>query len=160
MNLQPVSVEDVVRQSLRACATQLASRPVKVASDSNLPRVLGDGTWLQKAFCNLIENAAKYSPPESPITLRTAADGGIIAVHVTDRGAGIAVAEQVLIFEKFYRGRSQANRLPGTGMGLAISRAIIEAHRGTLRVSSAPGEGSTFTVQLPVWRGAILPNQH
>jgi two-component system sensor histidine kinase KdpD len=160
MNLQPVSVEDVVRQSLRACAGQLASRPVEVASDSNLPRVLGDGTWLQKAFCNLIENAAKYSPPESPITLRTAADGGIIAVHVTDRGAGIAVAEQVLIFEKFYRGRSQANRLPGTGMGLAISRAIIEAHRGTLRVSSAPGEGSTFTVQLPVWRGAILPNPH
>jgi len=81
-------------------------------------------------------------------------------VHVTDRGAGIAVAEQVLIFEKFYRGRSLANRVPGTGMGLAISRAIIEAHRGTLRVSSAPGEGSTFTVQLPAWRGAIHPNQH
>jgi two-component system, OmpR family, sensor histidine kinase KdpD len=160
MNLQPVSVEDVVRQSLRACAAQLASRPVNVASDPNVPRVLADGTWLQKAFCNLIETAAKYSPLESLITLRTAADGGIIAVHVTDRGAGIAVAEQVLIFEKFYRGRSQANRLPGTGMGLAISRAIMEAHRGTLRVSSALGEGSTFTVQLPVWRGAIHPNQH
>jgi two-component system sensor histidine kinase KdpD len=154
MNLQPASVEDVVRQSLRACATQLAARPVHVASDSNLPRVLADGTWLQKAFCNLIENAAKYSPPGSPITLRTAADGEMIAVHVTDHGVGIAVSEQVLIFEKFYRGRAQANRLPGTGMGLAISRAIIEAHHGTLRVLSARGEGSTFTVELPVWRGA------
>lgn len=162
MNLQPASVEDVVRQSLRACATQLASRPVHVASDSNLPRALADETWLQKAFCNLIENAAKYSPPGSPITLRTAADGEMIAVHVTDHGVGIPVSEQVLIFEKFYRGRAQANRLPGTGMGLAISRAIIEAHHGTLRVLSARGEGSTFTVELPVWRGATRSsaNQH
>lgn len=154
MNLQPANVEDIVRQSLRACATQLASRPVHVASDSNLPRALVDGTWLQKAFCNLIENAAKYSPPRSPITLRTAADGEMIAVHVTDHGVGIPISEQVLIFEKFYRGRAQANRPPGTGMGLAISRAIIEAHHGTLRVLSARGEGSTFTVELPVWRGA------
>jgi two-component system sensor histidine kinase KdpD len=162
MNLQPASVEDVVSQSLRACATQLASRPVHVANDSNLPRVLADGTWLQKAFCNLIENAAKYSPPGSPMTLRAVADGEMIAVHVTDRGVGIPISEQVLIFEKFYRGRAQANRLPGTGMGLAISRAIIEAHHGTLRVSSASGEGSTFTVELPVWRGATRanPNQH
>lgn len=158
MNLQPASVEDVLRQSLRACAMQLASRPLSVRSDSNLSRVLADETWLQKAFCNLIENAAKYSPAGSPITLRTAADGETIAVHVTDRGAGIAISEQVLIFEKFYRGHAQANRLPGTGMGLAISRAIIEAHRGTLRVSSAPGEGSTFTVELPVWRGATRSN--
>ena len=162
MNLQPASVEDVVRQSLRACATQLASRPVQVASDSNLPRALADETWLQKAFCNLIENAAKYSPPGSPITLRTAADGEMIAVHVTDHGVGIPISEQVLIFEKFYRGRAQANRLPGTGMGLAISRAIVEAHHGTLRVLSARGEGSTFTVELPVWRGATRSsaNQH
>jgi two-component system, OmpR family, sensor histidine kinase KdpD len=160
MNLQPVSIDDVLKQSLRACATQLAARPLNVASDSNLPRVFADGTWLQKAFSNLIENAAKYSPPGSPITLRAASDGDIIAVHVTDRGVGIAVSEQVLIFEKFYRGRAHANRWPGTGMGLAISRAIIEAHRGTLRVSSAPGEGSTFTVQLPVWRGTNPPGHH
>jgi two-component system sensor histidine kinase KdpD len=139
---------------------QLASTPVSLTSDSDLPRVLADGTWLQKAFCNLLENAAKYSPPGSPIILRTAADNQMIAVHVTDRGAGIAVSEQVLIFEKFYRGRTQANRLPGTGMGLAISRAIVEAHRGTLQVSSALGEGSTFSVQLPVWQGGSRSNQH
>jgi two-component system sensor histidine kinase KdpD len=58
-----------------------------------------------------------------------------------------------LIFEKFYRGPAQAHRKPGTGMGLAISRAIIEAHQGTIGVSSAPGEGSTFTVGIPIWHG-------
>jgi two-component system sensor histidine kinase KdpD len=75
-------------------------------------------------------------------------------MNITDRGVGISESEQVLIFEKFYRGRAQAHRLPGTGMGLAISRAIVEAHHGTIGVSSAPGEGSTFTVGLPIWRGA------
>jgi two-component system sensor histidine kinase KdpD len=75
-------------------------------------------------------------------------------VAVTDRGVGITESEQVLIFEKFYRGRLLAHRKPGTGMGLAISRAIVEAHHGTIGVSSALGEGSTFTVGLPIWRGA------
>ena len=80
-------------------------------------------------------------------------DRETIAVTVTDRGVGIAESEQVLIFEKFYRGRVLAYRKPGTGMGLAISRAIVEAHHGTIGVSSALGEGSTFTVRLPIWRG-------
>ena len=74
-------------------------------------------------------------------------------MNITDQGMGIAQSEQVLIFEKFYRGRGQAHRQPGTGMGLAISRAIIEAHHGTIGVSSTPGEGSTFTIGLPIWRG-------
>lgn len=153
MNLQPASVEDVIRHGVHACATQLGTRQVSVTVEPHLPRVLADMTWLQKVICNLMENAAKYSPPGSPITVRAAADGEWIAMNITDRGVGISESEQVLIFEKFYRGRAQAHRLPGTGMGLAISRAIVEAHHGTIGVSSAPGEGSTFTVGLPIWRG-------
>lgn len=158
MNLQPVALQDVIRECLQACATQLAGREVSVTNDTRLPRVLADVTWLQKVFRNLLENATKYSAPSSPITVRITSDGETIAVHITDRGTGIAISEQVLIFEKFYRGRVQAHQSPGTGMGLAISRAIVEAHHGSIRVSSAPGEGSTFTVQIPAWHGANRPH--
>jgi two-component system, OmpR family, sensor histidine kinase KdpD len=153
MNLRPASVEDVVRQSIHACAKQLAGREISMTNDAELSRIPADGTWLQKVFSNLLENAAKYSLPGSPITVRIVSNEETIAVHVTDRGIGIPTSEQFLIFEKFYRGRTLAHRQPGTGMGLAISRAIVEAHHGTIRVLSAPGEGSTFTVELPVWRG-------
>jgi two-component system sensor histidine kinase KdpD len=154
MNLQPTSVEEVIRQGVHACAMQLGARPVSITIEPHLPQVLADVTWLHKVICNLIENAAKYSPSVSPITVRAATDGEKVAMNITDRGVGISESEQVLIFEKFYRGRAQAHRLPGTGMGLAISRAIIEAHHGTIGVSSAPGEGSTFTIGLPIWRDA------
>lgn len=154
MNLQPVSIEEVVRQSVRASATQLAGREISITHDPDLAHVLADGTWLQRAFCNLVENAAKYSPPGSPVTIRITKNAETIAVHITDRGIGVPVSEQQLIFEKFYRGRAQMHRQSGTGMGLAICRAIVEAHHGTIRLSSAPGEGSTFTIELPILRSA------
>ena len=154
MHLQPTNLEDVIQHGMHACASQIAGRRVSVNVEAPLPRVLADVAWLQKVIGNLIENAAKYSPDDSPITVKAAVvDRETIAVTVTDRGVGIAESEQVLIFEKFYRGRVLAYRKPGTGMGLAISRAIVEAHHGTIGVSSALGEGSTFTVRLPIWRG-------
>lgn len=153
MNLQPASMEEVIQHGVHACAKPLMGRPLDVNIELRLPRVLADVTWLQKVICNLLENAAKYSPPASPITVRAAVAGETIAVNITDRGIGIAPSEQVMIFEKFYRGRAQAHRLPGTGMGLAISRAIVEAHHGTIEVASAQGEGSTFTIGLPIWHG-------
>jgi two-component system sensor histidine kinase KdpD len=151
MDLRPTSVEDVVRQSVHACAMQLAARPLTVTIEPNLPKVLAEATWLQKVICNLLENAAKYSPPGSPVAVTATASQDQVLVSVADSGAGIEPAEQALIFEKFYRGRAQANRLPGTGMGLAISRAIVDAHHGTIGVSSTLGQGSTFNVSIPIW---------
>lgn len=153
MNLQPTSPEDVIRHGVHACAVQLAGRAVSITVEPELPRVLADVAWLPKVICNLVENAAKYSAAASPIIVKADAEGDMVAIAVTDRGVGVAPSEQALIFEKFYRGHAQASRRPGTGMGLAISRAIIEAHHGTIGVSSAPGEGATFTVRLPIWRG-------
>jgi two-component system sensor histidine kinase KdpD len=154
MNLQPTSVHEIVDRGLHACATQVAARSVTVSIEPYLPRVLADVVWLQKVICNLVENAAKYSPPGSPIAVKATGDGDSVVIEVIDRGTGIEPSDQVLIFEKFYRGRAQAQRRPGTGMGLAISRAIVEAHRGSIRVSSVPGEGSTFRFVLPVWRSS------
>jgi two-component system sensor histidine kinase KdpD len=153
INLQPASVEEVIRQGMLACVTHLGSRQVSIIAEPRLPRILADPPWLQKVICNLVENAAKYSLAGTPISVRAVADGERIAINITDQGMGIPESEQVLIFEKFYRGRTQTHRLPGTGMGLAISRAIVEAHHGTISVSSVPGEGSTFTVRIPTWRG-------
>lgn len=153
MNLQPTSPEDVIRHGVHACAVQLAGRAVSITVEPELPRVLADVAWLPKVICNLVENAAKYSAAASPILVKANAEADMVAIAVTDRGVGIAPSERGLIFEKFYRGRAQASRRPGTGMGLAISRAIIEAHHGTIGVSSVPGEGATFTVRLPIWRG-------
>jgi two-component system sensor histidine kinase KdpD len=146
-------VEEVIRQGILACVTHLGSRQVSIIAEPRLPRILADPPWLQKVICNLVENAAKYSLAGTPISVRAVADGERIAINITDQGMGIPESEQVLIFEKFYRGRAQTHRLPGTGMGLAISRAIVEAHHGTISVSSVPGEGSTFTVRIPTWRG-------
>ncbi len=154
MNLQPTAVDELLRRGIHACATQLAARPVTTTVEPHLPRVLADTVWLQKVVCNLIENAAKYSPANSPIVIRAATDGKGVAINITDRGTGIDQADQVLIFEKFYRGRVHAQRQPGTGMGLAICRAIVEAHHGSIRVASTVGEGSTFTFVLPAWRPA------
>lgn len=154
MDLRPTSVEDVVRQGVHACAIQLAARRLTVTIDPNLPKVLAEATWLQKVICNLLENAAKYSPPGSPVTVSATTGDDQVLISIADQGPGIDSSEQSLIFEKFYRGRAQANRLPGTGMGLAISRAIVDAHHGAIAVSSTVGQGSTFSVSLPIWRAA------
>jgi two-component system, OmpR family, sensor histidine kinase KdpD len=131
MNLQPISMEDVIQRGMLASAIQLQGRPVEITVEPHLPRVLADATWLPKVMSNLVENAAKYSPPASPIIVKALADGDKVTVAITDYGVGIPASEQILIFEKFYRGPAQAHRKPGTGMGLAISRAIIEAHQGS-----------------------------
>ena len=81
-------------------------------------------------LCNLLENAAKYSPADLPIIVGAEQRAGEVAISIADEGAGIEPAEQDLIFDKFYRGQGQRYRVSGTGMGLAICRAIVEAHRG------------------------------
>ena len=116
---------------------------------SDLPAVRGDPARIRQVLRNLIENAIKYSPENSPVEIRARAVNGHATVEVVDRGSGIAPEDRALIFEKFGRVHGTSSR-PGTGLGLYIARAIAEAHDGTLEVSSTPGEGSTFTLTLPV----------
>lgn len=108
-----------------------------------------DPSLIEKVITNLLENAGKYSREGTQIKVTAEKQGEYVAISVADRGIGIDPAEQGLIFERFYRGRFNATGAPGTGMGLAISRAIVEAHGGRISVVSQPGQGSVFTVILP-----------
>jgi two-component system sensor histidine kinase KdpD len=112
---------------------------------------------IQKVLGNLLENAVKYSAADKPIFVSADRQGDMLAISVADRGAGIDPLEQGMIFDKFYRGQSyrdpaQRNRVSGTGMGLAICRAIVNAHGGTISVTSQVGHGSVFTFTLPTVR--------
>jgi two-component system sensor histidine kinase KdpD len=151
MTFTPTPVQTLVERAVEASATTLADHELKL-NLPKLPPVLADMSFLEKVLVNLIENAGKYSAKGSPIFVSAERRGDEVAISVADRGVGIDASEQSLIFERFYRAPVHSQQTSGTGMGLAISRAIIEAHHGTLGVTSQMGEGSVFTLTLPIAR--------
>jgi PAS domain S-box-containing protein len=123
-------------------------RPVQVHLPEDLPPAYVDPDRLDQVLANLVSNAVKFSPPGSPMTLVARATEDTVEIVVADRGQGMSPADLAHVFEKFYRG-SGAEGIPGTGLGLYVSRALLEAHGGRITVTSRPGHGSQFTVVLP-----------
>jgi two-component system sensor histidine kinase KdpD len=150
MSFEAVTLEDLIEDAQRNCAAVFTSHPVSV-SINHVARVSADPEMVGKVLCNLLENAAKYSTPGSPIFISAENTDGFVLTSVADRGIGIDPMEQGLIFDRLYRSRSQSGSTPGTGMGLPISRAIVEAHGGQLTVTSQPGHGAVFTFSLPMF---------
>jgi two-component system sensor histidine kinase KdpD len=151
MTFAPVDLNAIVSGAEATSAAALANHQLQQAIPS-LPPVLADRDFIEKVLCNLLENAAKYSLAGTPIYLSAERRGDNVVVSVADQGQGIDSSEQELIFERFYRASAQTRQTTGTGMGLAISRAILEAHHGTLTVTSQLGEGSVFSFTLPIAR--------
>lgn len=149
MHFEKVRLTDVVAKALEICSWVEEKHPIKITIPKDI-QVRADPVFLEKVLCNLLENAAKYSGTGTPITLSAEAGDGMASLSVADLGVGIDPSEQTLIFERFYRARAQADGTSGTGMGLAISRAIAEAHGGGIELTSQPGKGSVFTVRLPL----------
>jgi signal transduction histidine kinase len=145
-----VDIGELVHDSV--ATVQLSSDEVGLRAEvqDGLPTIRGDATRLRQVLMNLIDNAVKYSPAGDQVLVRAYAEDGRrrLRIDVRDHGPGIAREDQRLIFEKFGRVTS-GNTRPGTGLGLFIARSIAEAHGGTLDVSSAPNQGSTFTLDLP-----------
>jgi two-component system sensor histidine kinase KdpD len=148
LHTAPLAAETLVRRALAACHGIVVTHRVAVEMPE-LPDMLADAELAEKALCNLLENAAKYSRPGSSIHISGAVEDAYVQIHVTDEGIGIAPYERALVFDRFYRVRSQTSGVSGTGMGLSIGRAILEAHGGSLTLSSQLGEGSTFTASFP-----------
>jgi signal transduction histidine kinase len=119
---------------------------VEVEPDEALPAVLADARRITQVVDNLLTNAARYSPTESPIVLRAHASNGCVQVEVVDHGRGIPPDKREHVFNRFVRLDEQPG---GSGLGLAICRGIIEAHAGRIWVDSQVGRGSTFAFTLP-----------
>ena len=152
LELAPHPIDDVIAAALEHCRNALGNRAVQVQIAENLPLVRVDVARAREVLVHLIENANQYSPRDQPITITAEASGDFVVTSVADRGAGIDDPEQALIFEKFYRGKDQRYSVEGTGMGLPIAKAIVEAHGGTISLTSQRGHGSVFSFTLPIDR--------
>ena len=150
--LEEIDAGDVVEGVVAEFAPQLAAsgRGIELHRPPTTCPINADAEALALALRNLVDNALKYSPDQPAVVVEWGCENGAVAIRVRDRGMGIPVAEQRVIFEKFVRGRAAiAANVKGTGVGLAMVSHIVRAHGGEVRVMSAPGEGSTFTIVLP-----------
>jgi len=150
LELGPHSIRESLDAAIEGSRNILGTHPIEIRLPGDLPKVRMDEGRIKEVLMHLIENAAKYSPADAPIQITGEVRNRQLMTSVSDRGAGIDDFEQALIFDKFYRGRNQRMRVQGTGMGLAIAKAIIEAHHGTIGVTSQLGHGSVFYFTLPL----------
>ncbi len=150
LDLQPRAIEEAIDRAVEMDKKIISTHPVKIDVAGNLPPVNYDLELVVNVILQLLENAAKYSPAESPIYISATESEGKIMVSVADRGPGIDASEQELIFEKFFRGKDNRYSVQGTGMGLAIAKAVVEAHGGNVQVVSQMGHGSVFSFTLPI----------
>lgn len=150
LDLEPHQIREAIDGALEDSRHLIGEHPVQVRLADNLPSAMMDVAWIKKVLQHLIENAVKYSPAQAPIFISSEAKNGRLLTSVADRGIGIDDLERTMIFDKFYRGQSQRYRVQGTGMGLAIVKAIVEAHEGRIEVTSQLGQGSVFSFGLPI----------
>jgi two-component system sensor histidine kinase KdpD len=141
--------EEVVGSALEAAHPALAHHRVDVSLARHLPLVEFDATLIERVLYNVLENAAKYTPAGTTITLTAEIAGGDLVASVADTGPGISKGQEESIFEKFTRG-ARETATPGVGLGLAISRAIVEAHHGRIWAANNPGGGARITFTLPL----------
>ena len=152
---EPVDLTDLARQIAHTYEEKSRSRNIdlRVKPELNLPQVAGDRQSLERALTALLDNAVKFSPDGGKVEVRLHHKDGQVAVEVSDQGIGIQPDILPHIFERFYHVDKSGDQLyEGLGLGLAITRQVIEQHKGRLEVVSTPGQGSTFTMWLNEWK--------
>jgi two-component system sensor histidine kinase KdpD len=146
---EPSELGEIARDVVASMRTAIDSRPLEIVVDPDLPKVALDRRLVKLAIKQLLDNALKYSPLGTLVTLRVQRGDGAISLEITDQGKGIPAQEQQRVFERFYRGPSARARIPGSGLGLSIAQRIVHAHQGELTVASGPGE-TRFRMTFPV----------
>jgi two-component system sensor histidine kinase KdpD len=148
VHLAPQQPRALLEQAVEESRAVLAGRRVSVAVEEPDRPAWFDPHLLGRVLRHLLENAARYTPPGSHIALSSRRAGGRLEFCVEDNGPGIDAADLPLVFEKFYRGKKSGGK--GSGMGLAIARAILAAHGGGIQASSVPGQGASFRFWVPL----------
>jgi len=149
LNRQWQPLEEVVGSAIKAMRSTMAGHRVGVNLPAELPLLEFDAVLVERVLCNLLENAATYTPPGSTIEIGAApAARDQIDIWVEDDGPGLPAGKEELIFNKFERGRKES-ATSGVGLGLAICRAIVAAHGGTIRAENRHGRGARFVFSLP-----------
>jgi two-component system sensor histidine kinase SenX3 len=152
-DLEAVDVDTVVAEALSRYKVAADNADIAIASDAPTGYiVLGDQPLLVTALANLVSNAIAYSPNGSGVSISRRRRGDNIEIAVTDRGIGIAAADQERVFERFFRvDKARSRATGGTGLGLAIVKHVAANHNGSIRLWSQPGTGSTFTLSIPAY---------
>ena len=153
--MEPLAVDDLIEEALSR--NQLAAEPRSIELNRGASvgvQVKGDRSLLVTALSNLVSNAINYSPEKMPVSVsQKVVDGGVVLIRVTDRGIGIAPDDQKRVFERFFRvDQARSRQTGGTGLGLAIVKHVVANHGGNIKLWSRPGTGSTFTIELPIYR--------
>ncbi len=153
MSKDSCSLADIAREVVESLQSNAATKGLDLQAEigAGLPPVQGNANRLRQVVANLADNAIKYTPQGGQVHLRLARHEGEIVLSVTDTGIGIAPQDQQQLFQKFYRVKTpETDGIPGTGLGLALVRSIVEQHGGRIWLHSVHGQGSTFSVALPV----------
>jgi two-component system sensor histidine kinase KdpD len=141
-------LEEVVGAALHRLHRRLEGRPVRTEIPPALPMVAVDAVLLEQVFINLLENALKYTPAGTDIAIVASREGNLVQVEVRDSGPGFHEGDEDVVFDKFFRGRT--DNIRGAGLGLAICRAIVEAHGGTIHARNRPGGGAIIGFTIPM----------
>ncbi len=155
----PCDVMDVIGSALQGVDARLKGRPVDVRVSPDLPLVPMDFTLMVKVLVHLLDNAIQYSAPDTPILVQAYTDGDHMEIMVADRGIGIPSADLTRVFDRFYRVPRPDGR-PGLGLGLAICKGILAAHRGDIRADRRDGGGTIITMTLPLSISQPNGNRH
>lgn len=158
-NPGPVDIVEVIEQAVDRCRVDAQSRGITIVikAEPSL-EVLGSEDQLVIAVGNLVENAVNYSPDHTRVAVAAHVDGDLVEVTVSDQGVGIPSSELERVFERFYRvDRARSRETGGTGLGLSIVKHVASIHGGDVRVWSVEGQGSTFTIRLPLRFDASAP---
>ena len=146
-NLTEYSLEEVLSEAIEHVSGDRDL--LRLSLDAELPLLTGDPSQLERAFANLLENAVRYAQGK-PVLIRARIIGGRVRLRIIDQGPGIRPEELERIFLPFYRSPGQPAGHQGSGLGLAIAKGFIEAGGGSISVESLPGQGTSFTVELPL----------